>query len=151
MTGHRNTAAQAKQRTPSKRTRTPKHRFSPPEDKKHAASRTKRKPYPIGLSVAQGSAMGPQPTCKYCQTCIMRSQWRAIKKVKRNGNGLGYDVSQYHLRCVKKVLSEKELEQLLAIIRSLDVDPDVGSRSAMIRQIDGDSKKTAWDYILEND
>jgi hypothetical protein len=112
---------------------------------------TPTKPYPIGLSVAQGSAMGPQPTCKYCRTCIMRSQWRAIKKVKRNGNGLGYDVSQYHLRCVKKVLSEKELEQLLAIIRSLDVDPDVGSRSAMIRQIDGDSKKTAWDYILEND
>ena len=44
----------------------------------------------------------------------MRSQWRAIKKVKRNGNGLGYDISQYHLRCVKKALSEKELEQLLA-------------------------------------
>ena len=82
----------------------------------------------------------------------MRSQWRAIKKVKRNGNGLGNDISQYHLKCVKKVLSKKELEQLLAIIRSLDLDPDVGSRSAMIRQIDdGDSKKTAWDYIFEND
>jgi len=152
LTGHRKTATQAKQRTPSKRARTPKHKFSPPEDKKHATSRPKRKPYPIGLSVAQGSAMGPQPTCKYCRTCIMRSQWRAIKKVKRNGNGLGNDISQYHLKCVKKVLSKKELEQLLAIIRSLDLDPDVGSRSAMIRQIDdGDSKKTAWDYIFEND
>ena len=61
------------------------------------------------------------------------------------------NLSKYHLRCVKKVLSEKELEQLLAIIRSLDVDPDVGSRSAMIRQIDGDSKKTAWEYVFEND
>ena len=116
LTGHRKTATQAKQRTPSKRARTPKHKFSPPEDKKHATSRPKRKPYPIGLSVAQGSAMGPQPTCKYCRTCIMRSQWRAIKKVKRNGNGLGYDISQYHLRCVMKVLSEKELEQLLVVV-----------------------------------
>ena len=43
------------------------------------------------------------------------------------------------------------LEQLLAIIRALDLDPDVGSRSAMIRQIDGDSKKTAWEYVFDYD
>jgi hypothetical protein len=140
----------AKKRTPSKRKITPKHKYSPPDDKKQAQSSKseKREPYPIGLSVACGSTHGRVAKCKYCLACIMRSDWRVINKVKRDGE---YNTSQYHLRCVNNAFLPEEVTQILAIIKALEIDPDEGSISAMIRCILQDKKKTAWDYIREYD
>ena len=101
-----------------------------------------------GLSVACGSTHGRVAKCKYCLACIMRSDWRVINKVKRDGE---YNTSQYHLRCVNYVFLPEEVTQILAIIKALEIDPDEGSISAMIRCILQDKKKTAWDYIREYD
>jgi hypothetical protein len=135
---------------PSKRKRTPKHKYSPSDDKKQAqnSKSKKREPYPIGLSVVRGSTYGREAKCKYCRACIMKSNWRVINKVKREGE---YDTSQYHLRCVKDAFSPEEVTQILAIIKALVIDPDEGSISAMIRCILPTTKKTAWDYIREYD
>ena len=80
----------------------------------------------------------------------MKSNWRVINKVKRDGE-YKYNTSQYHLRCVNNAFLPEEVTQILAFIKALEIDPDEGSISAMIRCILQDKKKTAWDYIREYD
>ena len=81
-------------RSPSKRKQTPKNKFSP-SDQNNQAQSSKRKKYPIGISIASGSSLGVMANCKWCRGCIMRMQSRAIKKVKREV-GVGFDTLQYH-------------------------------------------------------
>ena len=57
----------------------------------------------------------------------MRTQWRAIKKVKREV-GVGFDTLQYHFFCCKNALSSDELQQLLDVIGASD--KELGLKSA---------------------
>jgi hypothetical protein len=105
-------------RSPSKRKRTPKNKFSP-SDQNNQAQSSKRRKYPIGISIASGSSLGVVVNCKWCRGCIMRTQWGAIKKVKREV-GVGFDILQYHFFCCKNALSSDELQQLPDVIGASD-------------------------------
>ena len=139
---------QEKRRTPSKRTRTPKVKFSPSDYSKPIKKKVK---YPTGMSIAEGAKLGSIPTCKHCRGMIMRNQVRAIKKVKRFA-GLGYDIQQYHFYCVKKAINSCELQQLMDVIKASDYD--LGSKSAWASKINavGDSndiKGLQWMYEMD--
>ena len=132
-------------RSPSKRKRTPKNKFSP-SDQNNQAQSSKRKKYPIGISIASGSSLGVVANCKWCRGCIMRTQWRAIKKVKREV-GVGFDTFQYHFFCCKNALSSDELHQLLDVIGASD--EELGLKSAWTAAITKIRGKTAWDWLNE--
>jgi hypothetical protein len=132
-------------RSPSKRKRTPKNKFSP-SDQNNQAQSSKRKKYPIGISIASGSSLGVVANCKWCRGCIMRTQWRAIKKVKREV-GVGFDTLQYHFFCCNNALSSDELQQLLDVIGASD--EELGLKSAWTAAITKDRDKTAWDWLNE--
>ena len=115
---------QEKRRTPSKCTRTPKEKFSPSD---YSEPTKKKVKYPTGMSIGEGAKLGPIPSCKHCHGMIRRNQVRAIKKVKRYA-GLGYDIQQYHLYCIKKAINSKELQQLIDAIKASDYE--LGLKSA---------------------
>jgi hypothetical protein len=85
-------------------------------------------------------------SCKWCRENIMRSQWRAIKRVKGEV-GVGFDTLQYHFYCAKKALSPNELQQLLDVIAASD--EDTGSKSAWTAMVTKERGETAWDYLNE--
>ena len=132
-------------RTPSKRHRVENVKWSPsqPDSPAH-----KRKRYPIGISIATtGSSFGIQPKCKWCRGTIMRTQCRAIKKVKRDV-GMGFDTSQIHLYCAKKALLPNELQQLLDVIAATP-NAEAGFRSAWAASVSKEKGKTPWDHVNE--
>jgi hypothetical protein len=135
--GNKNNKVQPQRRTPSKRKRFPKVKYSP-SDQDNTAN--KRKKYPIGISISSGSSSGIMAACRWCHGYIMRSQWRAIKRVKRDV-GIGFDTSQYHFYCTKKALSANELQQLLDVIAASD--EDTGLKSAWTAAVTKERGKTA--------
>ena len=102
---------------------TPKQKYSPSDQGKQQKNppMIKRMKYSIGLSILSGSAVGQLPSCKYCHGCIMRTQFCAIRKVKRNV-GIGYEIAQFHFCCVRKAISSLELNQLIDVIKASDED-----------------------------
>jgi hypothetical protein len=70
--------------------------------------------YPIGMTISSGSAVEQPPSCKYCHGCIMRAQFCAIRKVKRNV-GIGYDIAQFHFYCVRKAISSSQNQKKLVL------------------------------------
>ncbi len=76
---------------------TPKQKYSPSDQGKQQQHRPmmKRMKYPIGLSILSGSAVGQLPSCKYYHGCIMRTNFFAIRKVKRIV-GIWYEIAQFY-------------------------------------------------------
>ena len=84
----------------------------------------KTKRYPMGVSIQQVKARGPQPSCQYCHDLIKRGEWHTVKRSKPEGKK--WDTSVHYHFMHFRYLSFEEQRQLVTIVsRSEDVDDNI--------------------------